>query len=159
MREILFRAKGKNGEGWCLGYYWHCEDTILCCATAEEIRENEHHYILFDGFCDWNMPKPHYKMEIDRNTLGQYTGIKDAEGKKIFEGDIVQRDVFGEKITGEIIWTDMGSTGFHLKARNGSGCGFYPMGKGQFDDDEGERCNDIVLGNVHDNPELIKGLR
>lgn len=158
MREILFRAKARDGEGWRRGYYWQCEDTILCCVTAEQMRENEHHYLLFDGFCDWNMPKPHYKIDIDRDTLGQYTGIKDANGKEIFEGDIVQRDIFGEKVIGEIIWTDKGGTGFHLKVRNQSGSCFYPIGRGQFDDD-GERCNDLVMGNIHDNPELIKGRR
>lgn len=159
MREILFRAKGRDGEGWRQGYYWHCEDTTLCCATAEEMQENERHYLLFDGFCDWNMPKPHYKMDIDRDTLGQYTGIKDANGKQIFEGDIVQRDIYGEKVVGEIVWMDMGGTGFYLKVREESRSSFYPIGRGQSDDDDGERCNDIILGNIHDNSELIKGRR
>ena len=36
---------------------------------------------------------------------------------------------------------------------------FKAKGRGQFDDDEGDRCNDIVLGNIYDNPELIKGRR
>lgn len=159
MREILFRAKGRDGEGWRQGYYWHCEDTILCCATAEEMQENEHYYLLFDGFCDWNMPKPHYKMDIDRDTLGQYTGIKDVNGKQIFEGDIVQRDIFGNKVIGEIVWMNMGGTGFYLKVKEDSRSRFYPIGRGQYDDDDGERCNDIILGNIYDNPELIKGRR
>ena len=93
---------------------------------------------------------------IDCDTTGQYTGIKDANGKEIFEGDIVQRDIFGEKVIGEVTWADMVGTGFYLKIKQKNGIGFYPMNRGQFDDDDGDMCNDIVLGNVHDNPELLK---
>lgn len=159
MRNILFRAKERDGKGWRQGYYWYCTDTILCCATADQMSENEHHYLLFDGFCDWNMPKPHYKVEIDKDTIGQYTGIKDANGVEIFEGDIIQRDIFGEEIIGEVVWTNMVGTGFYLKIVEPSGIGFYPIARGQFDDDDGERCNDVVLGNIYDNPDLFKGNR
>jgi hypothetical protein len=49
----------------------------------------------------------------------------------------------------------MVGTGFYLKIKQKNGIGFYPMNRGQFDDDDGDLCNDIVLGNVHDNPELL----
>lgn len=155
MREILFRAKGRDKKIWYWGNYWCCKDTTLCSATDKQIQENEHNYLLYDGFCDWNMPKPHYKIDIDRDTLGQYTGIKDADGKAIFEGDIVKRDIFGEKVIGEIVWRDIGFTGFYLKVENCAGSSLYPIGRGQADDDVGERCNDIVIGNIYDNPERL----
>lgn len=54
---------------------------------------------------------------------------------------------------------DMAGTGFYLKVNEDAKSSFYPIGRGQFDDDDGKRCNDIILGNIHDNPELIKGRR
>lgn len=93
---------------------------------------------------------------IDPNTVGQYIGIKDTNGKEIFEGDIIQRDIWEEKIIGEIAWGDMVGAGFYLKVKQKNGIGFYPMTKGRSDDDDGEMCNDIILGNIHDNPELLK---
>jgi len=95
-------------------------------------------------------------MLIDSDTVGQYTGIQDANGRAIFEGDIVQRDIFGEKVIGEIAWGDMVGAGFYLKVKQKNGIGFYPMTKGSSDDDDGDMCNDIILGNIHDNPELLK---
>lgn len=104
-----------------------------------------------------NSPELEGEFLIDTETIGQYTGIKDANGKEIFEGDIVQRDIFGEKVVGEIVWMNMGSSGFYLKTKTNTVSCFYPMGRGRYDDDEGEKCNDIVLGNIYDDPELIKG--
>lgn len=89
--------------------------------------------------------------------LMQYTGMKDKNSKEIYEGDIVQRNIFGNNVVGEIVWMDIGGTGFYLKVREGSRISFYPIGRGQLDDDDGEWCNDIILGNIHDNPELLDG--
>lgn len=92
---------------------------------------------------------------IEKNTLGQYIGTKDANGKEMYEGDIAQRDIYGEKITGEIVWMDRGSTGFYLKVKTNTGSSFYPIGRGRYDDDNSDMCNDIVIGNIYENPELI----
>ena len=89
--------------------------------------------------------------------LMQYTGIKDKNGKEIYEGDILEREVFGEDIVGEIVWKDSGITGFWLAVKNDDGTSFYPIGRGQYDDDEGELCNDIVIGNIFENKELLEG--
>lgn len=101
--------------------------------------------------------EPIKKFPVYTDTVGQYTGIKDIRGREIFEGDILQRDIFGNKVIGEVAWIDIGGTGFYLKVREEARIGFYPIGRGRFDDDDGERCNDIILGNIYDNPELLGG--
>lgn len=160
MREILFRAKDKDGAGWREGYYWRSQETTYCFKEDYERNpDNTQHNLLFDQMTDWGLPNKRYRMDIDLETLGQYTGILDAKGRRIFEGDIIQRDIWGEEVVGEVTWMDMGSTGFFMKVQEGAGSKFYPMGRGQFDDDDGDRCNDIVLGNIFDNPDLIRGRR
>lgn len=111
-------------------------------------------YLCGNGY--YIEPETGIEQLIDCDTVGQYIGIKDTNGRGIYEGDIVQRDVFGEKVIGEIAWGDMVGAGFYLKVKKKNGIGFYPMTKGRSDDDDGEMCNDIILGNIHDNPELLK---
>ena len=66
MREILFKAKTKDGKRWVCGYYF-----------AKPILEK--HFIICDE-AQW---------EIDAETLSQYTGLTDRYGNKIWENDIV----------------------------------------------------------------------
>ena len=78
----------------------------------------------------------------DSKTVGQYTGLKDKNGlTKIFEGDVIKRR--GENF---IVYWDEECAGFYP---------FYdqdnPIGYGVI----GEESE--VIGNIHDNPELLKG--
>lgn len=78
------------------------------------------------------------KFPVYRDTVGQYTGLTDKNGAKIFEGDIVEADGYREAVRFE------------------NGC-FYPMGAYiartgyEYDPDEYE-----VVGNIYDNPELLE---
>lgn len=74
-REILFRGWNKKNKKWIYGYYF--------------VNRGEH-FIAPDEFVN---PLASYEdYVVDADTVGQYTGMKDAKGVKIFEGDILNVD-------------------------------------------------------------------
>ena len=95
------------------------------------------------------------KYTVYSDTVGQYTGLKDKNGKRIFEGDIIQteRDLFGgenkkeREIFNSVAFYDTKSACFGLKS-NKYRCLPLRRFKGDFNE---------IIGNVHDNPELLKG--
>ena len=81
-------------------------------------------------------------------TVGQYTGLTDKNGKKIFEGDIA-REVWGERVYPKrlVVAMDLKRGGWFPYAR-GDGCGCCEQDV--WDDEYTE-----IIGNIHDNPELL----
>lgn len=78
MTEILFRGKRTDNGEWVYGYY-------VCIGK-------EHHYICV-GKLDITKGYPQFaKFEVIPETVGQYTGLTDKDGTKIFTGDIVKND-------------------------------------------------------------------
>lgn len=132
MREILFRGKTYDGR-WVEGSYGHStiigEDTYV----ATVIYSNDTN--LFTA--DWD--------EVISETVGQYTGLTDKNGKKIFEGDIIKRMWNGSLSIYQVVFDK------YLAAFIGE---TKPYGMFTTFDGDGEWFE--VIGNIHDNPELIK---
>ena len=90
-------------------------------------------------------------IKVLSETVGQYTGLTDKNGTRIFEGDIVicKKEICGNFIDScvEIGFVEMkhGAFGLHRKQ------GYYRPFKDWLEDYEYE-----VIGNIHDNPELLK---
>ena len=156
MREILFRGKRCDNGEWVQGFYvradhhWHKngihKDWIALGASA-----NGGWFAL------------HNKYAVKAETVGQYTGLTDKNGKKIFEGDIVNavivRDLGGgtenRQETGIIAYDKIGMIGLVAKY-----AGSIPIWSDFFQELTLSGCiNDFwfeVIGNIHDNPELLE---
>ena len=131
MREILFRGKRVDNGEWVYGYYFF---------QRESLTDNKKHYIVRNpgfGFT-WR--------SVDFETVGQYTGLTDKNGKKIFEGDIVE---FTDKYTGKKGKAEIVFEAFKWKYSGCYYCG-NPIVSLCIDDTS---IKFEVIGNIHDNPE------
>ena len=144
MREILFRGKTSENR-WVEGTYFK-HDTVKVCFSSDDPKPRR--LIIQDGFCDWGFEPPIHCVDVAPNTVGQYTGLTDKNGRKIFEGDILSTE------NGTFENTGMG----HILLYKGMWTCFY----GQ--DAIGRDCFDTlcmvcnsreIIGNIHDNPELL----
>ena len=148
----LYKAKRTDNGEWVAGCflidYITGQYFIHACGNSvnESDKIGEEGCLRFVAF------------EVDPATLCQCTGIKDRNGRLIWENDKVRRKIFGCEVSGIVKWTDIGFTGFRLEVSNKNGSkSFYAIGQGTYDDDMSERCDDEVIGNVFDNLELLEG--
>lgn len=95
-----------------------------------------------------SVDRVHY--EVDENTIGQYTGLKDKNGKEIYEGDIIGCN--NPKIKHLIFYNE--KEGRFMAALNGDTWNYF-MGVCGLDNSRWNASKEVI-GNIHDNPELIK---
>lgn len=136
MRKIIFRGKRKDNGEWVEG---------SAINTQYDIRGDKHTYIgIFVTSERYSLMKTIEWYEVYPETVGQYTGLTDKNGTKIFEGDIV-RLPYPEHIETFVCFWDDGNIEFGLKnEKEDFGLAYA--------------SRDIeIIGNIHDNPELLKG--
>jgi uncharacterized phage protein (TIGR01671 family) len=158
MREILFRGKTEKGK-WIEGDLYQSRLKSIFMISYYTEYGNRMTEV------------------VNPETVGQYTGLTDKNGTKIFEGDILEVDVQEyEEAPDDWIYQFLGSsshkryTGRKIKAlwsveykeHRCRGNGFYVYGKDRrFNTTLTQstifNSNPVVIGNIHDNPELLKG--
>ena len=132
MREILFRGKTEKGE-WLFGFY-HNETSIESPSSDRKITR---HHIYTQDFDKFVIPE----------TVGQFTGLTDKNGKKIFEGDIVK---------GYLGYGDDENDIAYIEYQEDS-MGFVLVEILKEDFGKQFEMTDYVevIGNIHDTPELL----
>lgn len=145
MRESLFRGKRKdNGEWICGDLLQDVESGI--CAIVSYVNLGGNIHDLSESCIFAVIPE----------TVGQYTGLTDKNGVKIFEGDIVKGTAYSATRIGVIVWIDeISSFGVrHVNAPNPAAWEnssiLRCVSLGKTDEFAAE-----VIGNIYDNPELL----
>ena len=136
MREIIFRAKDYRTGQWVYGIYFK--------NPVSRFNEGAYYPQI--------IPEIHgvhdtiERCSIVEDTLGQFTGLTDKNGVKIFEGDIVTYPVGIREFKGKVIFWCATFCVEH----------FYPKKMITTLDDCAADCD--IIGNIFDNPELLGGV-
>lgn len=171
MREILFRGKRIDNGAWVYGSFLldgeahrPLEKKHLSFSKCYIIPETDRDNIK-TRFNDGSYYLQTVGYHVIPETVGQFTGLTDKNGKKIFEGDLLngfqypfyRRNSAEHNYFAEVIWFT-GNCAFGLCTHKHPTAKVRGISAGNadfiedFDSDDWE-----VIGNIHDNPELLKG--
>lgn len=144
---MTYRAKDIDNGRWVYGYYVRRDEVTPYPMSPfpehdQKIHDENYvkHYIFYDGLSDWGLRAPWYKVDVDPKTLGRSVGVRDKNGKDIYEDDIVlttREGIIHVKYENMRDNIEVCTIGFWL--------GW---------DSKNETIE--IIGNVHDNPDLLE---
>lgn len=148
-RKIKFRGKEIDTGKWVYGGLFKEPAPPQCFEKTLE----DKYWIVYPNpryMPDWNLPYEMVRTDVDKETIGQYTGLKDKNGKEIYEGDIIfikgetkLLDIKGKveysNILAQFIITNTGNIVNEAESL------------GDYEEEDIEK-----IGNVYDNPELLE---
>ena len=131
MRDIKFRGRKEGSRVWDYGGYSKIGDKAFIISIGED-----------------RISYTAYLRESDPNTIGQYTGLKDKNEVEIYEGDIMEIQYldFDEYIIGYVFYNEKGAKFLICDPSDDLPYDFEDFPSDKFE----------VIGNIHDNPELLK---
>ena len=140
IRTILFRGKRIDNGEWVEGDLIHSRTACQMWINTHNIECAKHTFIQ--------------PVEVIPESVGQYTGLTDKNGVKVFEGDVVNFED-----------ADCGFEGYHDDVFTNSGTVEYDDGAMMYyftnrctvDMDDLTGADIEVIGNIHDNPKLLGG--
>ncbi|HAK1118253.1 TPA: hypothetical protein H1595_002339 [Listeria monocytogenes] len=141
MREIEFRGKRIDNGEWVYGNLMQFEDSATFIFADERKGAST---LTYAHFIINNMHA------IDEKTIGQYTGLKDKNGNKIFEGDVVK---WGDTLGGEERPIRIATVKINPDIQFDSNVGIFNYGQFAYKNTEKFLT---ILGNIHDNPEYLE---
>lgn len=135
MRELKFRAWIYYGKRLRKPRY---SDNDWLCRFFEDFREDD-----TDEYGE-------------SQCIEQYTGLKDKNGKEIYEGDIVEYEAYGKRWTGKVYLGFYDDTEGYYEGHH-YGWAVRDGSLGDFADEKAMVCGGVeVIGNIHENPELLE---
>jgi len=145
MRDYICRGKRKDNGEWIFGFIKISPNTGRVFISVCEKDKHGDNWLVY---------------EVIPGTVGQFTGLPDKNGKQIFEGDILtaREYLFTDKgkpnYYGVVFWYKEGAQfGYKLICANSKKNGISNGICGMFGDTD---YKFEVIGNIHDNPELLK---
>lgn len=144
MRQIKFRGKRLDNGEWVEGSLFNSiwrkptDGSRVCYIFPDNMIDDN------DGDCWEDFAEVAEQYEVDRATVGQYTGLKDKNGKEIYEGDVLRWFVNDLISTAPVEYRD---GAFWMVRDINTGHGVWnDWLRGEYE----------ILGNIHDNPESLK---